>query len=152
MSFCDDCCFDINLSVPGCPFTGLSLRRTPWLLLSPSLLSRFGFHARRFHLLWCEALSMQIRPWRALRVVSQLSTQIWKRWFFWQFGESKQTKRGLLAKKTRAFIILAPLRNDFILRFEVNGGLRELKAGFIFHEQEGACDVFVAEAGPPFDF
>ena len=54
---------------------------------------------------WCEALSLQIRPWRALRAVSQLSTQISKKWFFWRFGESKLPKRGLLAKDTRFYYL-----------------------------------------------
>ena len=37
----------------------------------------------------------------ALWAVSQVSTQISKKWFFWLFGESTLPKRGLLAKNTR---------------------------------------------------
>ena len=69
----------------------------------------------RFLKNWCEALSLQPRPWRALRAVSQLSMQISKKWFFWPFGDSKLLKRGLLAKNTRFYYVSS---SEIWLHFE----------------------------------
>ena len=79
-----------------CSYVGF-LHQPPRLQLRHSCSSEDVIAVRRE---WCEALSLQIRPWRALRAVSP-STQISKKCFFWRFGESKLSKRGLLAKNTR---------------------------------------------------
>ena len=58
--------------------------------------------------------------WEQATQVSQLSTQISKKMAFFAGLENNCQKEDF-RQKTRAFIVLAPLRNDLILRFEVSG-------------------------------